>query len=104
MVGGALGNVFRFVDQFTETIFDYDVFGFSYGCLDWQEFVNDAITRVYARVLRETPKNRRCFMADTRSFPPWVGIHHWIVILTPRDDGGVVIDPWPSGGSRLFRE
>ena len=87
---------------------------FAHGCVEWQKIVlqgyNDGIRR--AGLAR--PK---CFLragvAEFYPFTEWTR-HNWVVIFGPNvptvlskdliSEPGVHIDPWPSGGDRLFPE
>lgn len=88
----------------------YDSVGRSlgYGCVDWQMAVVDAVND-------SADANSSCFKAigvgALYPFTKWT-IHNWAKIfgpdvpylLTPyiRRFKGIEIDPWPSGGARLF--
>ena len=84
------------------------VWGYGYGCVDWQMAVVDAVND-------SADANSSCFKAigvgALYPFTKWT-IHNWAKIFGPdvpylhtpyiRRFKGIEIDPWPSGGARLF--
>jgi RHS repeat-associated protein len=97
VVGGWFGN---FVASVT---FQH----YGYGCIKWQKIVMEA----YMDAINSKPA--KCFFAaGVAKFWPLVEAtrHNWVEIIGPEapiipypdESTGIVVDPWPSGGTTVF--
>ena len=86
--GGWFGNLLSYV-------------GKGRGCVEWQNIVYSA----YEEYASETVSGEQCFRATrkTQFYMLWGFVqHNWVGIELPGTPHTIDVDPWGSGGSRMF--
>jgi len=71
------------------------------GCVEWQDIVYSA----YEEYASETVSRERCFGASRKTviYMLWGFVqHNWVGIRLPGTIHTIDVDPWGSGGSRMF--